>query len=85
MAAKARRGLRGRLAAWFFRVAHFVYGVFTVYSAYVAPLLPLVMFLSFASYEVSEYVKKHDTLYLEFRDYAAGIAFGVILKYLGEP
>ena len=34
-------------------------------------------FLVFCVYEIAEYVKKHDTLYLEFREYGIGFFAGV--------
>ena len=44
--------------------------------------LGLLGFLSFSAYEVAEYVKKRDTLYLEFREYAVGLYAGLLVRLI---
>lgn len=63
-------------------IAHIVFGIITVLSALISQTLPLVFFFTFTAYETSEYVKKHDTLYLEFREYGIGLALGFVLVLL---
>ena len=62
------------------KLAHLAYGFLTT----LAPLhLALMMYLGFHLYEFVEYLKKRDTLYIELREYYAGLGVGVCLTLLG--
>ena len=62
------------------RYAHHLAGLLTA----LAPSwwLGLLAFLTFASYETAEYVKKRDTLYLEFHEYSVGFYLGLLLRII---
>ena len=60
------------------KLAHFLAG----FLSSLAPscCLSILGFLVFATYEFTEYIKKHDTLYLEFREYGVGFFAGVFIR-----
>jgi len=62
------------------RLAHFFSGLLSALAPHW--WLGVIGFLSFSAYEITEYVKRHDTLYLEFRDFSTGFYAGLAVRLL---
>lgn len=58
---------------------HYIAGFIT---AFAPPYLAVLLFLAFTLYEVFEYLRLHDTLYLDYREYAVGLYIGSIIKII---
>ena len=63
-----------------YRGAHFLAGLLTALSPNCC--LSVLGFTLFTTYEITEYIKKHDTLYLEFREYGVGFFLGILIRLL---
>lgn len=60
------------------KLTHFLVGFLSALSP--SCCLSVLGFLVFSVYELVEYIKKHDTLYLEFREYGVGFFAGVFIR-----
>lgn len=61
-------------------LAHYLAGFLSALSP--SCCLSFLGFIVFATYEFTEYIKKRDTLYLEFREYGVGFFAGVFIRIL---
>lgn len=58
---------------------HYIAGFIT---AFLPVHLSVLSFVGFVLYELFEFIKKNDTLYLEMRDYVVGLYCGALLRLL---
>ena len=62
------------------KLVHYLAGFLTALAP--SCCLGVLGFLVFAIYEFTEYIKKRDTLYPEFREYGVGFFAGVFIRIL---
>ena len=64
---------------WVTKYVHYLAGFL---SALMPPHILFATLVSFVLYEVFEYMKKNDTLYLEMREYSIGLYVGGVVRCL---